>query len=235
MRGIQLIIELNGLPGCGKSTVKQKIAAQNNEIKVIGVGEFRGENVSGFSKLLLKISRFLMQFLPANFGFYRKCRRLFAKPPVKEYCTSFFYEDTIAIMYMVYLFHSYRNFKSTILLADEGILQSIASACAVRGVSQASLVAVTEQLSTLDQNIIPVHCDCSIEESYRRIAARKRNDSAIDTLKGEQLTDYLCSYGEQLKVLREKLFDHNVSIHIDMCQTVDSQVDYIMERIKSVK
>ena len=230
-----MILELNGLPGCGKSTVKQEIAVQNNEIKVIGVAEFRGENVSGFFKLLLKIKRFCIQFLPQNFGFYCKCRRLFANSPVKESCTSFFYEDMIAIMYMVYLYHSYRNFKGIFLLADEGILQSLASVCVAKNVSLAALDEVTGQLYKLNNSMMLVHCDCSIEEAYRRITARNRNDSAIDNLKGEQLKDYLCSYEKQLKVLRKKIFDKNINIHIDMCQTVGSQVSLILERIKNVR
>jgi shikimate kinase len=227
-----MILELNGLPGCGKTTVKQEIVAENNDITVIGVAEFRGKNVSGFSKLLLIISRFFIQFLPENFSFYRKCRRLFSNPSVARYGTSSFYEDTISIMYMVYLFHSYRKFKGSYILTDEGILQSLASVCTEKNVSLPALEAVTEQLAALNNSIMLVHCDCNTEESYRRINVRNRNDSAIDKLKGEELAAYLCSYEQQLKVLREKNFKHYISMHIDMCQTVGSQVSLIMERIK---
>lgn len=227
-----MILELNGLPGCGKTTLKQEIAAENKDIAVIGVAEFRGKNLSVFLKLLLIISRFFIQFLPKNFGFYRKCRRLFSNPSAAGHGISSFYEDTISIMYMVYLFHSYRKFKGSYLLTDEGILQSLASVCTEKKVSLPALEAVTEQLAALDNSIMLVHCDCSTEESYRRINVRNRNDSAIDKLKGEELKAYLCSYEQQLKVLREKVFKRYMSMNIDMCQTAVSQVSLIMERIK---
>jgi len=231
-----MIIELNGLPGCGKSTVKQAVAAKYKEnIRYIGVAEFRGEQKSGLAKLFLKAGRFLVQFLPANFSFYRTCRKLFSAVPVNAAETINHYEDTISIMYLVYLFRIYRTQKNEMILTDEGFLQALVSVCVTRDVDTAVLENLLKQILCSDRKIILMNCECSTTEAYRRIIQRNRNDSAIDILKGEKLTDYLNLYEQQLSVLRNRCGNITENFCIDMHRPLEEQVNFIIERIRNLK
>lgn len=203
MRGMHVIIELNGLPGCGKTTLKNAICIKNLTVKSAGVAEFRGEGKSTVSKIFVKLKRFSTQFTPDNIGLYLTLKKLIRKAkPYKSVHLSNPYENTITIMYMVYLYCTYRKAGDTVLLVDEGIVQSMASCCTQMDIERSYLETVMQYFQHLSKKIVVINCECTLETSLRRIKSRKRNDSAMDQLNFEELQIFLERYKEKLLIIR---------------------------------
>ena len=198
-----MIIELNGLPGCGKTTLKNAICSKHGSVRAVGVAEFRGEGKASYYKLPLKLGRFLVQFIPSNFGLYLDLRTMMRKAKQREGAQfSNSYENLITIMYVVYLYHTYRKNSVASLIVDEGIVQSLASCCAQMEIDQSWIQVVLRHFYSVSERLVIVNCECGVETSIRHIYARNRNDSAMDQLKDDKLQLFLERYQEQLALVR---------------------------------
>ena len=226
-----MIIELNGLSGCGKTTLKNVACSKHTVVRSVGVAEFRGEGRPFFYKLVLKLRRFIGQFTPANIGLYKDVRKMVRTANQREGAQfSNSYENAVTVMYTVYLFSTYRGSEDTTLIVDEGIVQSITSCCVQMEINRSDLEAVLQRFQRILEKIVVVNCDCTLEASFRRIQARNRNDSAMDQLTVGELQILLKRYQEQLTFIRSMIGNtckQMVSLNVE---DYDPKTVYVLEK-----
>lgn len=201
-----MIIEFNGLPGCGKTTLKKTIYSAHSSVRSVGVAEFRGEGRPFFYKFLLKVCRFTNQFMPSNMGLYRDVRKMLRTAKLREGAQfSNSYENAVTVMYIVYLYSIYRKAGDTTVIVDEGLVQSLTSCCVQREINHSDLKTVMLHFQGLFDKIVFVNCDCTLETSLQRVRVRNRNDSAMDHLSDDELQLFFNRYHEQLTVVRSMI------------------------------
>ncbi|MBR1592536.1 MAG: hypothetical protein IJ666_05950 [Ruminococcus sp.] len=224
-----MIIEFNGLAGCGKSTLQQKLSEMSSDISYAGVAEFRGNGLSGLKKLFLKFRRFVCQYLPGNLKFYLLCRKLFSSAESNNNFS--LRENRISIMYMVYLYETYRRCGDGILVSDEGFLQTLASIGAKGRLNPKAVGAVCRELKKINGGIFEINCKSDVDGAIIRIRERNRNDSAIDRLGGSELRDYLTEFDRQLRIFRRYFGKKYGHMYVDTSLPPEKSAQQIAERI----
>lgn len=232
-----MIVELNGLPGCGKTTVKNLlINSINTPKKSIGVSEYSAECSGKIKRIFVKLKRFLSIINPLHFKFSKKCIRLYFKSSANtEFMPKSFYEDLIAVSYIIYLYGEYKKNKDKILVVDEGIIQVISSATTIKDMNKTYADDVIYDFLALGKEYLFINCECSVSQSLERIKHRNRSSAAIDTLKGKYLINYLNKYNESLNKVRQKVIKNKKdSFKLQAELSIDDQIKKVTERIEQI-
>lgn len=233
-----MIIELNGLAGCGKTTIENKI--KNNyegKVKVAGVSRYRAENKNKLTRIFIMITRILILVYPSHISFSYRCFKLYFKSySDNRFFRKSFYDDLIAVSYMVYLYKQYKSKSKKILLIDEGIIQTLSSLITVRKVKDRYIDDIIKKFLSLEKTIIFVNCNCNKKVSYNRILQRNRKVSAMDSLKGNLLLEYLKEYSLSLDIIRSKVISNkNIQVNISTELPLNEQIKIIAERIEQIQ
>jgi len=233
-----MIIEFNGLPGCGKTTIKTTLMNKiNQKIKSIGVSDYSAENSGKLKRLFVKLGRILSIICPFNLNFSLKCLKLYFKSSsVTEFLSKSFYEDLIAVSYIVYLYREYKKNKNRVLVVDEGIIQVISSAITVKNVKEKYIDDIINDFLALKKRYMFINYDCDVNLSFERIKKRNRNSAAIDSLEGESLIGYLNKYKLNLNEIRQKVAKNpKYSLNLSAKLPLDQQIEIIFERKKKIQ
>ena len=219
IRRVILIFELNGLPGCGKTTLRNEICKKYLSASSVGVADFRGEGKSKTDKMFVRMKRFLIQFTPANLGLYHVLKKMMRNSKTigsLKVCNP--YEKAITVMYIVYLYNAYRKAGDNLLFADEGLVQSLTTCCSQMEIDNSSLEATLQYFKSVSEKIIVINCECNLDTSLQRITERNRNDSAIDQLDSNELLFFLERYEEKLLSTRKaikKICRQSISLEME--------------------
>lgn len=229
-----MIVELNGLPGSGKTVIKKKVlkAMRDKNVIAAGVDEFRGTGKSKINKFFLKVYRILSQFFPENIGLYLMCRRLLLLncQEKHEFAYKSKYECKIVIAYLIYLYQIYKNNKQTVIV-DEGFVQTLTAITVHIKNSNQLIVEILNKLCADSGNIIAVNINVSVEDTYQNIINRNRHDSDMDSLKGEKLLRFLQRYSHKLAAIRG-IFKANEVIDLDYEKSsIEKNVKKIIEGV----
>lgn len=224
-----MIIECNGLPGCGKTTLTKELVSNLNKegkkTRYVGVAQFRGKN-KGFLKLPIFLNRIIIPINPKNLFFSFNAMTYIIKSWRQPNFFGKIYESYIAFLYCVYLFNIYRKYSTDIVITDEGMIQALTSfSFYVKSDVEmmSKLLKITKKLKL---KITFINCNITIKKTISRIELRNRHDSAIDELSNAQLTEFLQTFYEKLKFLRTEI-QMSDSVNIQMENTPQTLVRYI--------
>lgn len=187
-----LIVELNGLPGCGKSTLQKDLASEYL-IEKVGTSSFSGTNK------IFKFKKIFLLFSSSNFNFFLKVRRVFSKQATTRYLNT--YERFIAYLYIIYLFDVYKNSSINIII-DEGLVQSLVALSIDCTIVESNLLELISFLKEEGINFKIVNCDISTEDSFSRHIKRGRRTAAIDFFSEGEFLEFIVRYDKRLEIIR---------------------------------
>ena len=221
-----MIVECNGLPGCGKTTL---IKALSNELKarnirhtVVGVEYFRN-NRYGSSGFIFKICRFINLFRFEYLSVILSHKKI----PGTSFLNA--KEKLITLMYLKYIENEYTK-PHNIILADEGMIQTLST------VMLFSETKAGRFRSTIDIMKNPaffaINCNIDNNEAKKRFYSRKRRNAAVDKLSDEELEAYFFEYKKRLDIVRNMA----VSVeNIDVSIKPEEAVKRILVRMEVKK
>ncbi len=185
-----MIVECNGLPGCGKTTLVEEMSKKLSDMGILhtvaGVNTFRYGN---------KIKR-VVSLLNRSIVW----TALSSKKGTESLFFLSFKERLITLMYLHYLITEYTR-AGCLIVSDEGIVQTLATVSSFTDTETKDTKAAKDLLRS--EKLLELNCELSIHDSIKRIADRKRNDSAIDSLQGDALVNYLSHHDDRLQSLRK--------------------------------
>lgn len=222
------ILELNGLPGAGKTflcdAIQKKFKNEGYNVALLSDymetflmnGKLRRlmyilkyvnfkELLVGMG-LLFQISPFSMRRVPYIVLYWETC-----------------------VIYNKFL----REGSTHILIADEGKIQRILSVIYPGMISQHKLDAIVAKLEDKDATVI-INCNLSIEVALERILHRKSDQGRIDKMPAQDRENALKMQQRQLKVLRSTLEKENWRGILDVDTNVDIDHERLLLSIKKV-
>lgn len=196
------IIEFNGLPGCGKTTISRALYASISErgLRPVYYNDIRLKLPSGVWK---KGTYILRHWNLKEVLCLRKIAKCFKKIPFKEKWTRILYTEQIA--------SNYRAFRSKegICIADQGLLQGIVSI----GYTHDFISNSTQQdfikhssdfLSPYYRQMLIINVQVAPEESLIRLRSREKNYGRFDDVASDSA---LLSGLEKQKLLFQLLWE----------------------------
>lgn len=226
----KIIVECNGLPGCGKSTLISALAYKLEENKIAvqtsGVATFRAQDKNFFVKNTVKLLRMSSILNNDSFKLFHEVR---SERIAAGKRTTLDRESLILIAYLQYLRNAYKK-GSGIVLADEGIVQTITALfqfCRNRELLAERYLGGCEK-----KELMIVNCLIRQQETEKRICKRNRHDSSIDELSGSELKDYLADYDAFLS--RNRALLNCRQINIDMEESIEDGVEVLYREMRMV-
>ena len=220
-----IIIEFNGLPGTGKTTV-----AGNLKMRLIERGILC--HTSFQSKKTLK--NFLSDVLE-----YMKIKCI-----LKNYINSFaFNHNRHSRDKMIgQFFRSYKAFlktKGMILIKDQGFVQALLSIAHLDTITNIHHIEVFgDYLRTHKIYFLRVDCISDKDISYERIQNRESNKARLDNMPSSELEEALVIQSKNLSIIRAAfdnvLNDKKNILVIDTKNSVKKNTDIILQRIDSL-
>lgn len=225
------IIELNGLPGSGKSTITNKMIEKLQTMNIKACNFFdlidsknkRDKiklHIKGFSKTNIKFlfNLFRLSYLikPVNIR-----KRI---PQLKT-----------AYMFFVYLTSLEEWAKEyDYVFLDQGIVQSISSIIHIDEINE--LIIANQLLKDVLQkkiNTYIVNCKISINESKNRIEKRDLRQGRFDSIRGQELLDGLRIQNQYLNEIRKSAMKYceTCFIEINMDEDLEENTNTILEKI----
>ncbi|HFI0273250.1 TPA: AAA family ATPase [Streptococcus suis] len=221
-----MIIDLNGLPGSGKSTVVNDFTQSNQQFELKGTEEFI--KLSKLQKISLL--RLLIDTKNRKFFF------LIGKLGKKNTSTAKGigrYERLIARLYSLYVFQLIQEsqVEKKNYIFDEGIIQSLVPITLGFELDIEVLKKFSKLLVSID--FLFVHCEISETESFSRIVKRNRQTAAMDFLTNNELQTFLQTYALRLSEIREILCrkDHG-NLWLDMQENpvfLSKQIEMVLK------
>lgn len=168
------IIELFGLPGCGKSTLTRSILS-------ILQGEYPGivlrrSDISGqINKywdrpLCLFLCLVLKLLKPTNYKTKTFLLKYALSFPLNRY-------SIIYLLYTVMVVDLYRNNKTQIIVLDEGIIQFLSSIPHDNVIKKVELIErITNSINEIPFDALYVECQLDLDSTMYRIKQRNKKD-----------------------------------------------------------
>ena len=221
-----MIVECNGLPGCGKTTLikvlSDELNSRNIPHTVVGVESFR-KNRQGSSGFIFKIRRFLKFFRSEYLSLI--CSH--SKIPGTSFLNA--KEKLITLLYLTYIENEYSK-PHNIILADEGMIQTLSTAMLFSGKETGRYVAAAGIMK--NPEFLAINSNIDKNEAEKRFSSRERMNSAVDRLSGRELEAYYDEYKKQLERVRNMAVS---VLDIDMSQAPEEAVKRILMRMEVEK
>ena len=221
-----MIVECNGLPGCGKTTLikalSDELNLRNIPHTVVGVESFR-KNRQGSSGFIFKIRRFLKFFRSEYLSLI--CSH--SKIPGTSFLNA--KEKLITLLYLTYIENEYSK-PHNIILADEGMIQTLSTAMLFSGKETGRYVSAAGIMK--NPEFLAINSNIDKNEAEKRFSSRERMNSAVDRLSGRELEAYYDEYKKQLERVRNMAVS---VLDIDMSQAPEEAVKRILMRMEVEK
>lgn len=216
------IIEFNGLPGSGKSTItsKLKLIAEQNKWKVEDSSCFKK---FGTSPYMVFLNHKCLALLPLLIRL--KGLRIYNKKEIGQ-----------IIRFLNYV-RSYECFikmqpKSAVLLQDEGIIQALVSILFVDPIDGKYNVIrkIFNRLKGYGINWYQVNLDNDAQLSYERIIKRGTNLGRMDLMNEKELKASLNIQKETFSFIRNVVSDSGIAtsiMNVDTCGNAEQNASII--------
>lgn len=219
-----VIIEFNGLPGSGKTTIslllKKRIEGLNN---IVFLKYYRKVFFCNVYSILLAIRYWRLFFLVKK---YSKIFRL--KRPLR-----------LCLLYVSYvrMYHDFLKDKSSdILIIDQGVVQSLISLAYKDRVSKNDSLKELLLKSEIDTpQIVFVNCLINEKLAMNRIIARNQKGGRVDSMEAQEMERTLCVQSENFQCIRDeikKVYSHINFIDIDMEGSAEDNTNVILSQLR---
>jgi hypothetical protein len=233
---LPLIIELNGLPGSGKSTVTnllfERLQKSGDRVKVVdktyeGIYKGKYHKLSklihhGGIKLPFLLSGFFLSIKPFNIDRYKFIRRLI-------------------LYYLMYMKEAEEN-NYDIILADGGIIHFVAASIYPDhanhiGSLKKLLNTILNTLNIEGLNYFVADCLSNETISAERIKGRNHGRSRFDKMKTDNIKPMLKRYNANFPTIRRILNDCQWinRVELDMRQTPEQNCTLLLDRIALIR
>lgn len=222
----KIIVEFNGLPGCGKSAVCNEL------LNKLSKKNIQSSNNFDFPTPLYQ--RFFHALYDGSIPFCYKMGKLIWS--YKSNTWSFSY----SLRFAWYFYQSYIYFikssSSKVMIIDQGLLQLILSFCFIDPITDLRIIEQVLRIireSPFGESLLIVNCNLDINTSLERIIGRGKTDgSRLDRLQKESrnsVVDALIVQENNLQRLRSVFSKLDLGKHvtIDMMDTVGNNASSI--------
>lgn len=230
------IIEFNGLPGAGKSSVAKELQKKfkSEDLHVIWTKDYTKKVIN--SKIIYFIKRCLNCGISLSFSLIYLLFRL--KP---FQLSRIVYLSNIYTYLSFYLSPPVNKEKPTILIADGGIVQNLLSSIHL---SLIPSIRLNEKIFNKILNklfkhqfiYIIVNCHITHDMAYKRIIKREKSHSRLNRLKGEELLHTLEIQENTFTQIRKAITKDKRSkqINIDMTVSISGNTQYLHDYIINI-
>lgn len=197
-------IEFYGLPGCGKSTISERIAKrfESNGISVLQASAKTGNETGKVKRVLIKLARTLT--VSKN---YKQDMLLFREIVNNNGYSS--YQDVFKqVINLAQKDYYYKKKSDSLFMWDEGLLQAAISLSVNNSRDCSKNVSELLEIVQNGARIIPVYLKMPIDSAISNMNQRRTNNSRVEKIK-----DY------DSKVLMLKKYELACS-QIDICGTI---------------
>lgn len=196
-----MIIELNGLPGSGKTFfanyVKDKL--KNENYKVINVSNSE-------KKLPIKtINKFVTELSFIIYSNNQDIKILLNKYNTKNaiYAKNINFSDYLKRLIYLKNFYSLYSTKKYILLFDEGIFQVITAMATDFNLTDSEIKQLIEYADLVNKKIISISYEINVNDCLNSITKRNRKICDIDNLSHNKLIKMLNQYCVTLNYMKK--------------------------------
>lgn len=218
-----LIIEFNGLPGSGKTTIAEALKKELEEMGYCVSTSFFKRSYHRYGKLVI--------LNPVYWGLIRT---------IIKY-SSFFEEKKShsTILRVVNFIRSYNDFvkskRNDILMVDQGFIQGLISLAHQDLLPQISYFDEVLKKSKIDSfNLVCVNCNVNESVSNERIISRPMNGCRVETMGELERINTLKVQNDNLLFLRKRVVDLCPNIVCVDINTEDDLNDNVCNIIKNI-
>lgn len=206
--GSSIIIEFNGLPGCGKSTVCRALENLLNEKKITTSQRYyRKAHHQHFSSLLFDYHSWIITFIAILYSLTIKPLR------VRK-----LYPFVLASFYRMY-----RNFRSdnknTVLLVDQGVIQAFVSLSFLDDLKINRLCKWLVMFYCSQKvKFVRIDCNSNIESAAHRIKSRLQHGIRFEKMTDDELSKNMlqqCGSFSKIRSLFDKCQSESIKIEME--------------------
>lgn len=191
-----LIIEFNGLPGSGKTTIAEALKKELEEMGYCVSTSFFKRSYHRYGKLVI--------LNPVYWGLIRT---------IIKYSSFFAEKKSFSmILRVVNFIRSYKGFvkskRNEILMVDQGFIQGLISLAHQDSLPQISYLDDVLKKSKIDSNnLVCVNCNVNESVSNERITCRPMNGCRVETMGEIERINILKVQKDNLVFLRKRVVD----------------------------
>lgn len=215
-----IILDFNGLPGCGKSTyakeVYDRLRSENVKCEFFNDNEYleTAQRNKKKIKFYIRILRFknLIYAFKLLFKFRYKEKDFKRRIKLKDRIWKW-----IRIIILIDKIH-FINKKEDIdvLIIDQGIVQDFTDYVLDKCISEEKISSYSNKYMKLNKKIILVNLEIEEAISINRIKKRNRKKYDVDKMEIHELEIFLKQYSEKLKNVRKVFAKNFVNINLDV-------------------
>lgn len=227
-----IVIDFNGMPGCGKSTIAKEL--YNNLVNV-GKVNYYCNPLSG-KKPWKKIG-FFFYYLFTGMG-DAASRKLLAHLVKLEYHLmkkngrkGLRSLEHFLKVYLIYRYYKEQRSKNcSILIIDQGVTQELMSGILVYQYDKEKIKAFFDQLDIFTDWML-VEVELELESNLKRLSMRKEGKSRLDHVSQEETERMVQCYSEGLTCVRTsyQCFDHIVKLDSTLASPKENAQIIIVE------
>jgi len=226
------ILEFNGLPGSGKSTITSKLI---NEFKLENKVVLSEKDIFVQTKTLMKMLEFAKGFFDVRSA-KLNCALLTIgiKASIKSRKFNNIQNAIKMVRYSFLLRERTSNIRFDVICLSEGLMQFIY--CMYDGVEffkSNELEILICEINKLHKNLLMINCYISKDEALRRLRTRALKSNTIDLLSEKEQVEFLELRNRNMKKIRECTQYTFDSFEINGLEDVEKNVSDVLSISKS--
>ena len=231
-----LILDFNGLPGCGKSTYASELYKVLNNQNITCEFLNRNEYFEGSDANQRKFIKYIRLLIPRNFfyiielcfKFYKKekiyNRNLSIKDKIWKWLRIGILKDKAHIVA--------KSEKKGILIIDQGIIQDYVDYTLDKEINDSEILEYKNIYRDIKDKIILVNLNIEQSVSLSRVYKRNRGKYDVDKMTIKKLNEFLELYNTRLKYVREIFNQDFINIELDVSK--DEIFDENIEKLSNI-
>lgn len=187
-----IIIEFNGLPGTGKTTISRCLNKYLSENGIITLTDFSKNRIRrNHYSTLLNLSCLHLKWI--LFRYWNTINTTDNRTG-----------RDFVIMHFFRMYKDFLNTKGCVLIKDQGIIQALLSMAHLNRINSSKpLDEVVKYLFRSDVMFVRIDCKTDVNISYDRINSRPTFNARLDNISNDQLMHSLSTQSHNLSIIRD--------------------------------